>query len=59
MHTQDPSTQLSAFIDANWARDPSDCLSWIGHTFFLNGLPITWCVVKQTYVAVKIYYIKI
>ena len=38
---------LTAFSDADWARDPSDCCSTTGLLVFLGPCPISWSSKKQ------------
>ena len=44
--TPSPMT-LSAFTDADWARDPSDRKSTSGFLVYLGSNPITWSAKKQ------------
>ena len=42
---------LFAYIDADWAGDPSDRRSTSGFLVYLGSNPITWCAKKQATVS--------
>ena len=48
-----PPLQMTVFVDASWASNPDDRKSWTAYSLFLNGIPITWRVVKQSCVALS------
>ncbi|GKV35028.1 hypothetical protein SLEP1_g43348 [Rubroshorea leprosula] len=45
------SLSLHAYSDADWAGDPSTCVSTTGYLVFLDSNPISWQVTKQKAVA--------
>lgn len=51
LHLSRGSMLLTAFTDANWARDPNDRRSTIGFVVFSGSNPISWSAKKQPTVA--------
>lgn len=51
---------LVSYANSNYAHDPKDRNSMIGHYFFINGVVISWCSKKQQTVltsTIKVKYI--
>ena len=42
-----PPYGLVGYADSNYAGDPEDCKSVMGHCFFVNGAVVSWCSKKQ------------
>ncbi|PKU60143.1 Retrovirus-related Pol polyprotein from transposon TNT 1-94 [Dendrobium catenatum] len=45
------SSTLSAYVDSDWAGDPTDRKSTTGYCLFIGDTPLSWCVKKQPTVA--------
>ncbi len=48
-----PPYGLIGFADSNFAGDPGDCKSVMGHCFFLNGVVVSWYNKKQRTVSIS------
>ena len=44
---------IKAFVDSDWASDPTDRKSWSGSVTLLNNCPVTWLCKKQFTVALS------
>ena len=53
LYSSEPPFLLTAYVDASWNSTKPDRKSWTGYVVFLNGMPVSWRVIKQKKVAMS------
>lgn len=53
LYLSKPNTNITGFVDTDWARDMTDGRSTMGFIFMLGSSPITWLLKKQPKVAMS------